>query len=43
MDYFLKNLNMGIASNVKYSYNFAIPAYVLTFTNSKSGLNVLNN
>jgi len=43
MDYFETNLNMGITFNVRYSYNFAIRTHVLTFTNSKFGLNFLNN
>jgi len=33
MGYFKMNLNMNIAFKVMYSYNFAIPAHVLTFTN----------
>jgi len=33
MGYIEMNLNMGIAFRVRYSYNFAIPAHVLIFTN----------
>ncbi len=33
MGYFETNLNMGITFKAKYSYNFAIFAHILTFTN----------
>ncbi len=33
MGYFETNLNMTIAFKATYSYNFVIPAHVLTFTN----------
>ncbi len=33
MGYIETNLNMGIAFKARYSYNFAIPAHVLIFTN----------
>jgi len=36
MDYFKINLNMGIAFNVRYSYDFTIPTNVLTFIDSKN-------
>jgi hypothetical protein len=33
MGYFETNLNMAIAFRARYSYNFAIPTHIFTFTN----------
>jgi len=43
MGYIKTDSNMGITFRARYSYNFAIPAHILIFTNYKFGLNFLNN
>ncbi len=43
MGYIETNLNMGTTFRARYSYNFVIPTHVFIFTNSKFGLNFLNN